>query len=274
MNSFTGNLQSRLELALQEIALSSANEVEKALRSLTAAENALWELKSFMSSYHFNSMEEEIRFFKEIKTGFSKEQIFYTKLLFIENHRPTDNRASLKKYLRNLLKGIELYYHENQAFYSYYKMSRQDMDEQFFVRQAQPILSILPAARPDLDAHFGNPYTLKLAKIQAFERLAGYLADLLDHVATNRVQNKSDLFWSGTDSQFVELLMGLHSRGAINHGALNFSQLAEKLGNRLGFSSRNLHQIVKNIRSRKKDRTVFLKQLIESTERQMDERDF
>lgn len=273
MKNFTELLRNRLDIALNKITNSSSNAVERAICSLQIVESVLWELKEFICSYHFVEVEEEIRFFREIKTSFSREQIFYDRLLFIESNRPYDNRAGQKKYLQQMLNGIDLYFRSNQAFYSYYKMNRKDMDEQIFVRNAQPVPSLIASARPDLDTRFGNPYSLKLAKIQAYEQVAGYMTDLLDYLKPGSKLPDSNLFWSGTDSQFIELMLALHSRGAINNGDLNFSQLAEKFGNRLSIKTRNIHQVVKNIRSRKKDRTVFLKQLIESAERKMDETD-
>lgn len=273
MKNFTELLRNRLDIALNKIADSSSNAVERAVSSLQIVESVLWELKEFIYSYNFSAIEEEIRFFKEIKTRFSREQIFYDRLLFIEINRPTDNKNGQKKYLQKMLSGIDLYFRANHAFYSYYKMNRKDMDEQIFVRNAQPVLSLIPSARPDLDIRFGNPYSLKLAKIQAYEQIAAYMTDLLDYWKSGSRLPDTELFWSGTDSQFVELMMALHARGAINNGDLNFSQLTERLGNRLGLETKNIHQVSKNIRSRKKDRTVFLKQLIESAERKMDETD-
>ncbi len=274
METFTLQLQADLDQALHQIALRSHNPLERSLASLQVIEKTLWQLKEFIIGYDFKSLKEEVHFFKKVKTAIVKEQIFYDRLLIVESNRPTDQKAGLKKYLRQMMKGIDLYFQTNYVFYSYYKMGRQDLDEQLFVRQAAPVPSLIPAARPDLDARFGNPYSLKLAKILAYEQMAGYLADWLDYIQTGYQQAKAaDLFWSGTDVQFVELMLALHSRGAINNGDLNFSQLVEKLGSRLGFKTRNIHQVVKNIRSRKKDRTVFLKQLIESAERKMDATD-
>lgn len=274
MEIFTHQLQADLDQALHQIALGSHNPLERSLASLQVIEKALWRLKEFITGYDFKSLKEEVHFFKKVKTAIIKEQIFYDQLLIVESNRPTDQKAGLKKYLRQMMKGIDLYFQANYVFYSYYKMGRQDLDEQLFVRQAAPVPSLIPAARPDLDARFGNPYSLKLAKILAYEQLAGYLADWLDYIHTGYQQAKAaDLFWSGTDSQFVELILALHSRGVINHGEISYSQLAEKLGDRLGFKTRNIHQVVKNIRGRKKDRTVFLRQLIESAEKKMDETD-
>ncbi len=274
METFTHQLQADLDQALQQIALRSHNTLERSLISLKATEKALWQLKEFITGYDFKSVKEEVHFFKKVKTAITKEQIFYDQLLIVESNRPTDQKDGLKKYVRKMMKGIDLYFQTNYVFYCYYKMGRQDLDEQLFVRQAAPVFSLIPATRPDLDARFGNPYSLKLAKILAYEQMGGYLADWLDYIQTGYTQAKeADLFWSGTDAQFVELMLALHSRGVINNGDLNFSQLVEKLGSRLGFKTRNIHQVVKNIRSRKKDRTAFLKQLIESAEQKMNEVD-
>lgn len=274
MDTFTRQLQADLDQALHQIALRSHNTLERSLASLQVIEKALWQLKEFIVGYDFRSLKEEVHFFKKVKTAFTKEQIFYDRLLIVESNRPTDQKDGLKKYLRKMMKGIDLYFQSNYVFYSYYKMGRQDLDEQLFVRQAAPVPSLIQAARPDLDARFGNPYSLKLAKIQAYEHMAAYLSDWLDYIHTGQhPQTAADLFWSGTDSQFVELVLALHSRGVINHGEISYSQLAEKLGGRLGFKTRNIHQVVKNIRGRKKDRTVFLRQLIESAEQKMDAAD-
>lgn len=273
MKTFSTDLQSRLELALREVTTANGNPVERALFSLKHVEKALWELKEFTIGYDFETRDEEIHFFKEVKTHFTKEQVFFDRLLFIESNRPVNNKERQMAYLQQMLLGIDLYFRSNQGFYMYYRMNRNDMDAQLFVRQPLPVLSLIPASRPDLDARFGNPYSLKLAKIQAYEQMAGYLTELVEYLETGQGPQTTDLFWSGTDSQFMELMIALHSKGAINNGNLNLTQMTDKFGRRLGYEPRNIHQVVKNIRGRKKERTVFLQQLIESAERKLDETD-
>lgn len=273
MREFSDSLRNRFLSAVSEAATRGGSAIHRAYFSLQLAEDALHELKAFAAGYSFHDLEEEICFFKLVQPCFFKEQIYYERLLFAESNRPSDRKSGLKKYCRKMLKEIDCYCRANHALYSYYQMDRKDLDGQLFVSRPQPFPWLLPA-RLELDDRFANPYSLTLARLQAYRQMADYLNDL---PAGAQIQQEPEggagLLWSGTDSQFIELLIGLHSRGAINNGNISFSELAEKFGARLGVAPQNVYQVAKNIRGRKKDRTVFLKQLIESAERRMDEAD-
>lgn len=96
-------------------------------------ENGITELNSFIRGYRFNSVHDEIVYFKEIEPKLVKEYVFLSSLKsFYEKHQDLEIRQSkpFKKEVQRLLYFIR----DDQEFYAYIKKKHSHNDERYFTR--------------------------------------------------------------------------------------------------------------------------------------------
>jgi len=98
--------------------------------------------------------------------------------------------------------------------------------------------------------------------------------------ALGYVYNKGDLYndkilesqykWTGSTTDFVELIYALVENKSINHGNVPIENLAKDIGSFFGLKVNKVSRLFINIRQRKSDsRTSFLNALTESLNRKM-----
>lgn len=81
---------------------------------------------------------------------------------------------------------------------------------------------------------------------------------------------KSQYKWTGSITDFVELVYALVENKSINHGKVPIENLAKDIGLFFGLKINNISRVFINIRQRKSDsRTSFLNALTESLNRKM-----
>lgn len=82
------------------------------------------------------------------------------------------------------------------------------------------------------------------------------------------------LEWTGTQTEWVELVKALHLHGCFNHGALSFKDLFETLSHYVNIGVEHPHNVYAKMRTtRAGDRTLFLSSLIRAVEKDMAEKD-
>jgi hypothetical protein len=99
-------------------------------------EEMFTQLKAFISSYDFQSEEEEIHFFKEIKPKLFSRLIYYQKVFQIETMRPNGSKSVQKNYLEKELDRLTDFFNQNLEFCTYYRSGNTHFDKFFFTRSA------------------------------------------------------------------------------------------------------------------------------------------
>jgi len=69
---------------------------------------------------------------------------------------------------------------------------------------------------------------------------------------------KTELQWTGTQFEFVELVYALHDAGSINSGKLSLKEMFSLLGVFLNFCVTDYYRFYTNITNRTGDRTLYL----------------
>jgi hypothetical protein len=280
MDKFTTQEYDLLNGALDEIATTSTNILQRAERSYTAIKLSLQRLKEFILSYTFMDRQEEVLFFKEIKPQFLKELIYYRKIFYIEAGKPLGDREALTKYYKQETARINLFIERNHSFYIYYRMGKSDKDEQYFVRMADGA-GPLPEYSLDIDPQFCTIHSLKLAKMQACEMLNEYLLSELHKIDNPlsppdlaSIKSRRDITWTDPKVDLIELGYSIQSRGSVNHGKADVKLIMTALEYAFNVSTGNYYAVFQqNIRIRKKSRTVYLNGLKDSLEKRMDDSD-
>lgn len=272
MLAFTTELFSKTQVRLREISSRPGTALSKAEEAYNYCCAALRELGTFMSGYCFTDTAEEVRYFKEIKPRFLKECLYYLQLLQLESSRPAGAGEELRAYYRLQLSQIRGYIEGNRELYLYIKLGRDSLDDKLFVQNpvAPPLL---PDYVPESDSEGTQPYSYKLAKLQAFEELAQLLTERLEpegnrSVGDGRRQGPSPLVWQGSQAQFYEAVLGFVKAGAL--GDVSVKAAMDWMGYCLGVSPGHFYRYIQAMRIRKKSRVPFLTKCIDAIESYMD----
>ena len=97
-------------------------------------EEMFTKLKAFISDYAFESEEEEIHFFKEIKPNLFSKLIYYQKIYQLESMRPIGSKSVQIQYFEKELDRLTDFVEQNPDFYSYYRSGSTHLDRFFFTR--------------------------------------------------------------------------------------------------------------------------------------------
>ena len=276
MVAFSAELHSRMQVQLQDIALTTVNLLERAERSAAAVGALMQELKDFMAGYIFADPDEEVKFFKEIKPAFLKEMLYFLKLFAIESQKPIGGPEAVKNYYAGQLDIITAFFEQNKFLVLYLRSGKHHLDGLLFVRSPEG-LPLYPEYNLDADGSFSNLYSYKLAKIQAYEELAAFLTI---RITGGELEKPADsaaaghpLVWTATKADFIELVYGLQTLGVFNNGKANVQQITDWLQQYFNVKVANVHGYFQSMRIRKINRTRFWDRGKESVTRRMDEAD-
>lgn len=278
MRKFTESLYAEMNEALNQIAMTSENELLRAEQSYYAVRDTIRKLKEFILGYDFSDKEEEIRFFKEIKPSFEKELIYFTEMFYIESGKPVGSREIQLQYYNQALEPVRLFFGRNQFLYTYYRTGKTQFDEQFFLREASDE-QLLPEDTQDIDPRFSTVHGFKIARLQALEQLRDYIQQALRKIENGDMippEGKDKAFkshWTDSKAALIELAYALHSRGSINQGKGDVKQIISDLEILFNIRLGNFYRTFQNMRIRKKNRTAYLDILKDSLEKRMDETD-
>jgi hypothetical protein len=136
------------------------------------------DIKAEILKNGFAVVEEEIYFFKHIKPAFYALQIYELSLHDLSSRKPVGTPEMLKVYFEEELVYLLRFFKTNAFHYHYYKTGATELDDHYFVRDAEPgripimdVIDPLPGFSTTLDLSF--------AKFIAYERQQLYLLDEL-----------------------------------------------------------------------------------------------
>lgn len=264
-------LYTRMQDQLRNVALTAGNRLQQAEQSSRVAAAMLVELKKVISGYDFEDPDEEIRFFKEIKPRFLRELFFHLKTLDIEANKPMGSDGELKEYYLECLHSLASFFNSNRFFYLYHATGKTHLDGALFTRKPTG-MPMFPEYNFDFDEGFANPYSYKLAKLQAYGEVKAYLEGLLAPGNAAALE-PPPLTWTASKADLIELVYGLQSMGVFNNGKADVKSVLNCLQSCFGVTVANIYGYFQSMRIRKKNRTPFLDKMKEHVIRRMDESD-
>lgn len=260
----TETLYSQTVENLKTISFEKETLIEVSETSLMELDQAIRRLKSLVSSFPFETLADEIYFFKEVKPLFISRFIFHAKVLEIESFKPEAGEKFLKKYYRSFLCEFKRFYNENKNFYNYCNKKATFLDYKYFVRNKHDIKNGLPLELYDFDENFTTSHDGILSKIIAYKELEKFLSHRITKSSFEREsipEKVSLLSWSASKSALIELLYALHQTKCFNSGNIEFSEIVHTAERVLNIKLGNFYKTIGEIKARKNGRTKFLQLL-------------
>lgn len=229
---------------------------EKALVHIDAA---IRKIKDLISPHTFDSVAEEVYFFKRLKPQISYQFIYFSTILELESNKPNVGNKILKKYYEAEQEKLRSFYDKNSEFYSYYTRDATYLDHKYFVRNSYDLKMKLSSEYYNLDASFTTAKDHLLAKFIAYGHYEDYLKRQIDKLSDISTRTLSPLVWSGSKVGLIELIYALYQMRCFNGGNIELSEVVKFVERSLDTDLGNFHKTVFEIKTRKQGPTKFLK---------------
>lgn len=255
MLEYIAKLRKETDDAIEAIESSDSNILKKSLEASHILGDAFDSLKKFILSYEFQSEEEEITFFKEIKPKFCYRLIYYRKLYNIEINRPVAGCSTQKEYLYEELEAINKYTNKRLDFVRYYRSGSTHLDSLYFLRGRVDTEQYLETFYYELDPNFSTNCDFKVAKIMANDMLSAYLMGEIELLTDNGVKIVTNGFpvtkitWMGSKAELQEQVFSWDSAGSF--GKVPLTQLSDYIQNVFNIQlDRNLSRSLDDLKIR------------------------
>ncbi|MDY7396864.1 RteC domain-containing protein [Aureibaculum sp. 2210JD6-5] len=260
LNSFQKDLE-----IIEKVEFMDFSYIHKAI---VLCRKTLSKLKKYTVLYEFDTIEEEIDFFKNYKSKVLKNLIYYSELRHIESQFPELSINSQRDYILLKEQKIKKFFKKFDFLMQYINLDLTNLDELFFT--IKPIKETCSyELKPGyIDASFYTHHDFLIAKIKAYGKLLEYLKlkfrsiDDFMRYGKPMVNNKT-LHWTGTKTQLTELIYALHAAKTINNGKTDIVEIQRELESIFNIKLNDIYKIYSEIKNRQKSQTKFLEEMIE-----------
>lgn len=256
MKSFAERLSHALESEHYKLSLEQISECKRLQHAIGLCKKALAILKKYISGYFFDSLDDEMEFFKYIKPKFYSKYIYYISIYNFHIKRPTGSDEILKAYISVQLADLTRFFDMNQVFYQYYRSNSNHADSFYFTRGNFDIYTEIDGFQGD--EGFSTSHDYKVSKLIANEQFQEYLL-MKCREANGDCATKVDspVLWTGNQTDLVELLYALVERGSFNNGNVQMKRVILYFQSILQVDLKYYYHKYTGITNRKKERTVF-----------------
>ena len=214
MRTFTSNLEREVDKKIRKIMDANVTIIKKSFEASSVLAEAFNQLRNFITNYSFQSVDEEIDFFKNIKPRIFHKLLYFRKIYNIEMNRPLGIDAQ-RSYLIDEMNAISRYNEKRSDFIRYYRSDLTSQDELYYLRGRTDLTLYLESSFYERDPMFSTNCDFKLARVMAHEKLIKYITDelkFLDIKQSNELNPYVRLTWNGSKTELTELIFALHCK--------------------------------------------------------------
>ncbi|MDN3594385.1 RteC domain-containing protein [Zunongwangia endophytica] len=226
----------------------------------------LSEMKNVVEDIDFETVGEEIYFFKEVKPIPMSYFIYYTHIQNCELHRPKAGKQYKIRFLEKEMRKVNKFFFKNTDFTYYMEQGYSYLDHTFFTRRGVEKFPMNPTENQYFYPEFSSSHDLLWAKIKAMYRYIHYLREQLQKLNGGPLEFTQDsshrvIVWTGSKTALVELVYALYVDGSLNHGKLDLKTIASSFEAFFNIRLDNVSKTYMEIKSRKGSKTKFLDDL-------------
>lgn len=261
----------------EEIELQNLERTVSLKEHIKKAKKILNSLRKYVRDCAFETKEDEITFFKNIKPQVCADLIVYNAQLDYIICKPKSTIRFQKGYVKARLKKLENQKKKNIHFYRYYVQNETFLDDKYFLRGEEQLELFASHSLLFSDPEFCTSHDMKAAEVIAndllvvffkkeFQTLNNVSTEIINNSFSNNIngQNSHQLTWSASKTDLIELIYALKVSGALNGGMVQMKQVVEVAEKVFQIDLGNFYKTYTEIKSRNKDRTKFLNKLSES----------
>ncbi len=255
-------LLNRLESGLDQIKSGMPDPEEYAQQSLETVIEYLDEVNELTANHRFESVSDEVEFFKYCKPKFVARYFYFYRLVEYEIQKAKKDPERLRKYFKKEKKRILRFFEKHVDLVAYYK-STDPADQNFFTRKSCFGSTCCKKVFLVLSNPKQSKNDLILAEIMANEQLYIYIEKELNKLKPIDEQSHliSPFHWTGSKVALVELIYALASTKMVDNGDVEIKDLVRLFEQVFQHKIDSPYQVFSEIKARKHDQTKFLDQL-------------
>jgi len=261
---------------LEDIKYSFAGIIERSNKSIIICRNLLNEFRKVITAKEFESIPDEVDFFKRIKQVPFSQLIYYSEVRSFEIQFPKVDRASQLKFIKKKINKLNRFFLYNIDFGQYVNSGASHFDKAYYTRDHLDTYHITTSKFYFQDPDFCTPRDMLLGKFKAYTSLINYM-DQKKYSIKSRVNGNSvnikhteKIPWPFSNTDWVELLYALNAGGMAKQKGLSIIKLSKNLQEIFDFTPKEIYKTFQDIKNRKNSRTLFLDQLTTSLLSEMD----
>ena len=257
-----------------EILETNEPMLNKASKGISLCNQTLTTLKEIVHKRDFNSVAEEIDFFKNKKTIPMSWLIFFTEVRACELRMPKVGTSFKVQFLQKELRKVNKFFCKNADFVHYIEQGYTHLDDRFFTRNHRNNFPYTPMTDYYQFPEFATAQDMLCAKVKAMERFIQYIRTSLKRLKVDESdifeENKNRVIvWTGPKTALTELIYALFSNGTINNGAADINLITESFEDFFNIKLDNIYKTYSEIKARKCSKTKFLEELTLNLQQKM-----
>lgn len=254
-----GELDEDLRHKIQAVHDENSDLIRISEKCLILIDQCVILVKEMILNHQFDSIAEEVHFFKKLKPQLISKFIYYSTLLDLESHKPTAGAKILKKYYEKEQERLNQFYQENAEFYSYYRRDATYLDHKIFIRNSYDLKMKLSFGFYNFDRSFTTSHDHLIAHFIANQQLDEFLKKQIVNTSESPASTSlSPLTWSASKAGLIELVYGLYQMRCFNGGNIELSEVIKFVEKSLDTDLGNFHKTIFEIRNRKQGPVKFI----------------
>jgi hypothetical protein len=242
-----------------------SDEIEKAKKIIMFIEDILKQLSDWLKNHAFETVQDEITFFKEVKPNIVAKLIFYKEVLLLIATQPIDKNKKVKHFEKKL-DSINQFHRKNREFIKYIKSQSTQFDELYFTRKEYKDLILNDCIVINQDAKLCTSHDYLLAKVIAYELLALHVENRIDNLNKScsimNIQFNSNLHWTAKNVDLIELIYALHEAKVFDNGEADIKEITNVFEKAFQIELEDkVYGSFGDIKKRKTNQTRFLSHL-------------
>ncbi|PZD76814.1 RteC domain-containing protein [Mesonia sp. K7] len=250
---------------LRQINISNHNIMKKANLSIVCCNSCLHKMRKQIEIVKIDSKDDEINFFKNIKSEPLVSLIYYREVrsfeLKIQNTPVHIRKRVIKKQLKKVYKFLQLHIETLQ----YINNNLNHLDHIFFTRTQEEHTHLFHKGSYFFDPQFNTSKDQLFAKTKAYLKFMKYLKAKKKMINNpNQSINiliESNLQWTASKVALVEIIYALYHKKAINNGNVDIKQIAVCFQSLFNIEIGDYYKIFAEIKNRQNNHTKYLDEL-------------
>jgi RteC protein len=240
---------------------------------MEATGSAIHRIKEKLRLHHFETVDEEIHFFKQVFPETLALHFYYQQRIEWDRLRENGSAECLYRFTDQIFFQAENFRSAQKDFYEYCRDGKTYLDSFYFLRVSPVNRKHSFAPGLIIDPQSPPLHCELLARLIAFTRLENEMHQRIGesnkHSASKPIQSK--LKWTDKNIFLIELVYALKEQGSFNQGNASLKEIFATLQEVFDVELRNPARQFQDILSRKTGNTNFLDMLIRKLEKKIED---
>ena len=253
---------------------TTETQLKKANEGIRIASWALDAFRVHVINTGFETLQDEVSFFKSIKCQPMKYLIYFTEIRSCELRIPKSDTDSQKAFLAKQNSKVNQFFERHTEFLLYMEQGYTHFDQHYFTRENlnnNPVVKSYPYYK---DSNFNTSHDEIWARIKGLAMYANYLKMKRKRLDTRILHSDfQNLKWTGSYAALVEMLYGCQEMGYFNNGNVEIGKVIAAFCEFLSMKSGNSSRTYQELKNRKGNRIKFFDETGKRLLERMDDED-